>query len=104
MGYMCPRVALINGDIELSQLSVSNVLPTNTASIYPNPATTNLTITVEDAYDVSEIAILDLTGKVVVRGETLHTQSLDISALENGYYTVRISTDAGSISQKLMKL
>lgn len=103
MGYMCPRIALINGDIELSQLSVANTLPSTAVTLYPNPTQGNVTVKVENTYNVLDVAILDLTGKVVMKGESTNNQTVNIASLKDGYYTVRISTEAGTVSQKLMK-
>ena len=70
-------------------------------SIYPNPATSQLTIN-NVQLTADNIKILDITGKVVLvsslRGGTTN-QSVDISDLQNGVYFVKV----GSVVKEFIK-
>jgi hypothetical protein len=103
MGYMCPRVALINGDIELSLLNTKEILPSNAASVYPNPATNEVTVSVDTRYTVKAINVIDITGRVVLTANASNTATLDLNGLQSGYYFVNVSTDQGMVSTKLIK-
>jgi hypothetical protein len=103
MGYMCPRVALINGSITLNQLSVSEVLAPGLAKVYPNPASSSVTIAVDAKYNVSSIRIFDVTGREVLSNLEGNNVTLNIEALQAGYYFVNVYTTAGVSSTKLIK-
>jgi hypothetical protein len=103
MGYMCPRIALINGDIELSLLNTKEVLPSNAASVYPNPATSEVTVSIDTRYTVKAINVIDITGRVVLTANASSTATLDLNGLQSGYYFVNVSTDQGMVSTKLIK-
>jgi len=103
LGYMCPRVALINGDITMESLSVNQTLPTSAAAVYPNPATNEVTIRVDAKYTVTSISITDITGREVLVANAKNTVSLNLEAIQAGYYIVNVQTNAGVISTKLIK-
>ena len=103
MGYSAPRLAVINGDVTVEALSVEDELPTNAASIYPNPANNHIVIEVEGRYNVSSISIVDIAGKTVINLSASNNQRVDISNLNAGYYFVNVVTDQGTIAYKLLK-
>ncbi len=87
---ICARIAGING---------------NAFSIYPNPASSAVSISATAAMNGSRVSIMDLNGKLLA-SEVLHgTETLvDISNLNQGVYVVTISTLNGQIAvnQKLV--
>ena len=103
LGYMCPRVALINGDITMESLSVNETLPTSAAAVYPNPATSEVTIRVDAKYTVTSICITDITGREVLVANAKNTVSLNLETIQAGYYIVNVQTNSGTISTKLIK-
>jgi hypothetical protein len=103
LGYMCPRVALINGDITMESLSVNQTLPATAAAVYPNPATSEVTIRVDAKYTVTSISITDITGREVLVANAKNTVSLNLETIKAGYYIVNVQTNAGTISTKLIK-
>ena len=66
--------------------------------IYPNPVKNSLNIVTNGT--VSNISITDFSGKVVYKGMS---QSIDISALSNGVYFVRVVTSQGISNTKFIK-
>ena len=103
MGYMCPRIALINGDIELSLLNTNEVLPSNAAQVYPNPATNVINIAIDAKYNVQNINVLDITGRIVRNAVPANRASINLEGLQTGYYFVNIATTAGTVSTKFIK-
>ena len=103
LGYMCPRIALINDDITIESLSVNETLPSTAASVYPNPATSEVTVTIDTRYTVKAINVIDITGRVVLTANASSTTTLDLNGLQSGYYFVNVSTDRGMVSTKLIK-
>lgn len=103
LGYMCPRIALINDDITIESLSVNETLPSTAASVYPNPATSEVTVSVDTRYTVKAINVIDITGRVVLTANASSTATLDLNGLQSGYYFINVSTDRGMVSTKLIK-
>ncbi len=103
LGYSMPRLAVINGEVTVEALSTKQVLPSNATSLYPNPATNSLTVSVAPQYTVTAIEIVDLTGRNVLTLAPSNLVTANLSELQSGYYFVNITTDAGTISNKLLK-
>ncbi len=83
-----------NSIAEQNQLAVA---------IYPNPATDNFTVKLDESSDVA-IQVIDVQGKVVatqnVTGQSETT--VDASALAPGIYTVLITTENGVATKKVV--
>lgn len=83
------------------QLGVNHPSLESSIGIYPNPATGIVTIDAGIGIAIESVAIYSMTGQKVL--ETNAT-SLDVSALSNGIYVVKVTTGTGkSLSQKLVK-
>lgn len=73
--------------------------------IYPNPTSDVLNVTVNREFDINDITIVDVTGKVV---RNIPVQSLgekfaiDVSHLNSGVYFVNATSNKGVSSQKLI--
>lgn len=67
-------------------------------SLYPNPTTGKLNVNAED---VQEINVLDINGRVVMTAN--NTNAIDMSELSNGCYFVRVITNEGVSTQKIVK-
>ena len=73
----------------------------NSLSLYPNPATTQLTLDNKDAL-IKEAHIYDITGREINRHFINATQStLDISTLKLGLYIIKIHTEQGVLNRKV---
>ena len=79
------------GQSAINDANVSNV------AIYPNPVVSVLNI---EAEGLQEVNVLDLNGRVVM---TSTTNTVDMSNLSNGCYFVRVITNAGVTTQKIVK-
>ena len=66
--------------------------------IYPNPAQDNLNIVTNGTFN--KVTITDFTGKVVFIG---NNKTIDISALSNGVYFVKVETTQGISNSKFVK-
>jgi hypothetical protein len=71
------------------ELSLSQV------RMFPNPASGRVTI--QSGSNLSNLAILDITGKTIRNISGLHSreEEIDISGLNNGLYLLRITTAQG---------
>ncbi len=82
--------------------SLTNVFEGQAFDVYPNPATNAIQLSSSN-FDVegSEYTICDVYGKIVNGG--IVDESIDISALSSGIYTVSIKTEKGVFSRKFSK-
>jgi hypothetical protein len=70
-------------------------------AFYPNPVTDILRINTEKG---SMISLMDLSGKIVkTMKQSEHQGELDISDLESGFYIMRIRTQSGLQTHKIIK-
>jgi putative hemolysin len=78
------------------------VITTQDVYLYPNPAATQVTIATQSM--INEIIITDMLGQAVLIKQVNNKQSetIDISHLASGVYTVHISASGGSGTAKLI--
>jgi hypothetical protein len=78
----------------------NNMTNNNLARVYPNPATTTLTI--DGFSNASTAEVYDLSGKLLL-SKQLNANQFDISSLAKGLYFIKLSTDKGSMVKKFVK-
>lgn len=85
-------------------VGIDEALFSKNVSIYPNPATSAITIALPQSMDV-EIRIFDLSGKLLVfEPQTLvkSKHKVNVSSLSSGAYFVRINSENGTVTKKLL--
>ena len=86
-------------DITLSAVGVSEITASN-ISVFPNPAKDFVMV---KANNISEISIIDLSGKVVYRNVLNSSEErIDISTFDSGIYIISITDDISVYTQKLI--
>lgn len=70
-------------------------------SIYPNPTTEKVTIDANPSIQINNIELYDITGKLVLKKE--NSSSVSLSELHSGIYMMRIKTDNGLVTRKIVK-
>jgi hypothetical protein len=88
----------------LNYTGVSNQsLAATDLRVYPNPASDLITVTSNNAI-ISNVDIIDNTGKVVLRKSHLNKEevNLDLTTLKSGVYYVRLATSKGVITEQLI--
>ena len=84
-------VAYIN-KVENNVLSTNDIHQTkNEIKIYPNPVTEKLNIKVSNGFNVNNVRVLDLLGKVIY--EEHNTNTIDLSALKKGVYILNTTSN-----------
>ncbi len=69
---------------------------TLTLSLFPNPASTQLTITLSEQHNGSTLTLTDLTGRVVLKSEITNLKSdIHIAELPGGIYLAALTTPGG---------
>jgi hypothetical protein len=66
--------------------------------LYPNPTTSVLNI---EAEGVQEVSVIDINGRTVMTEKNVN--AINMSNLANGIYYVRVITNNGVSSQKIVK-
>ncbi|WP_347374828.1 T9SS type A sorting domain-containing protein [Aequorivita sp. Q41] len=87
-----------------STAGVEDVLSESSVSVYPNPATSEITIELPKAMN-GEIRIFDITGKLLVfEAQTLipNKHTVNVSSLPSGVYFVRLNSEEGTATKKLL--
>jgi len=74
----------------------------NKFSIYPNPVNNNLNIQSENR-DIQIIEIYNLNGKLVLQHKYNLNEAIDVSSLAKGLYLLKVQTENGSFTKKLVK-
>lgn len=86
-------------------LAVQSFLGENAVALFPNPANDKVTIALTEAVE-ADIRVFDLSGKLVIYQPDVSIEgrhTLNVSALNQGVYFVRLNTNQGSITKKLLK-
>lgn len=70
-------------------------------TLYPNPVADQLFLSSSDQ-KIANVAIYSLTG-ALVKSSSKEVESIDVSNLNTGSYLVKITTDQGTSTQKIIK-
>lgn len=70
-------------------------------SLFPNPVANNLRVDITGGLQIEKIELFDLQGRMVM--SSINIELIDLSNLENGVYIIYITTDLGTLSQKVIK-
>jgi hypothetical protein len=92
---------LILDDITVDLVTgVSSIENTQEISIYPNPASTMLTVVAPEK--ITHLKVLDLLGNVVYEEDGLQNiLTLNTSAYSKGIYFVVVNTDKQTFTNKI---
>ena len=86
--------------VRITELDVTE--NTLLATLYPNPTTGQLTIELEG---LTTVEVYNLVGQCLLREDVSENNALiDMSSLQNGVYMVKLSANAGSVMQKVVKM
>ncbi|WP_136480696.1 T9SS type A sorting domain-containing protein [Cognatitamlana onchidii] len=78
-----------------------NVL-SHSVKVYPNPANDVITITTKNI-DITSISLYSVLGEQVLSGLALKNDRLNISELSRGVYFMKINSDQGSVTKRIIK-
>ncbi|WP_179375830.1 T9SS type A sorting domain-containing protein [Winogradskyella wichelsiae] len=84
-------------------------VPSLSLHLYPNPAEDIVNIKISGSFIISNINIIDVTGKLVhhskVNNENLSstlTEQIDVSALQSGVYFIKLEDQSRVVTKKLI--
>lgn len=74
-------------------------------NVYPNPAYNNIQVATDNGSVLSDVEIISITGESIATYNKIDQKSttLDISNLDAGMYIMKVTSDQGSKSIKLIK-
>ncbi len=70
--------------------------------IYPNPAKNTLYFECDNCGDISKVDLISLDGKSVLLSEKAFTNSIHLSTVYSGIYILKVETDKGTYSEKVV--
>lgn len=71
--------------------------------LYPNPATTIISLETTAALGNLDFEIIDLYGKIVLTGNLMGLSEIEITSLKEGIYFLRLISDQGTITRKFVR-
>jgi len=110
-------VDVLSSDIELSPgefrvytntfvdlpTSVNELLEETAVSVFPNPTDEMLTIVPTTDLQIEQLQLYGLTGRLLLQTDFRQIQQLDLQYLPKGLYFLKIETDRGVVSKKVVK-
>lgn len=70
-------------------------------SVFPNPATDIINVSVPSSVEITGVALFDILGKNT--GVTISNGQIDIANLAKGVYMLSVETTAGTLTKKVVK-
>ncbi len=86
-------------------LNTESFLTAGDVQLYPNPTNDKITLNFNKGTE-ADFSVFDLLGKLVIYQSNIsifQSHTIDVSKLNNGVYFVRINSDAGTITKKVIK-
>lgn len=84
-------------------LNTPDFVVDNNFFVYPVPAKNQISFSNPNNFDVKQVTITDVTGKLVVSNPTISSNSIDVSNLQTGVYFITFTTDGFSTVKKFVK-
>jgi len=102
-GFNFNWMELLYSDSNLSTNIVEVIKPY--ISLYPNPVNSSLTVKTTQNNIIDNITLFDISGRVILvkKGTNSVSEKINLSSLSNGSYFIKISTDSGEVTKKIIK-
>ena len=86
-------------------MGINNIENENTLSVYPNPASENITINYTSSSKNTSLKIYDATGRLVKNMENIKSgeSTINISELESGLFLINLQDGNNSITKRFIK-
>jgi len=109
--YFVGELGTYNLEIEVTRTEVATSLEQiegfGGLMVYPNPFTDELNVTLDPAFKMERIQLVNVEGQVVFDNLTEARQNavaLKLSTLQTGYYTVIVHTDLKTFMKSIVKI
>jgi hypothetical protein len=77
-------------------------IKTSVISVYPNPATDNISVILPDNIPHAVFTLYDMQGKVLIRKEVNNQDAVSINKFANGIYIYHVRTEKENYTNKLI--
>ena len=91
-------VSLTNEGTTAGSASVEDVFGSS-LSIYPNPASTNITVKSSEIH-IESVEIINMLGSTVLRDDSAN-ETIDVSVLKSGVYVMKINSENSSSTRRI---
>ena len=88
--------------VDDSTLSVDNYNLNSSIKLYPNPVSNNLSVKISNNLNIEKVEIIGITGKLIKETNFINN-SISTQNLKNGIYFVKIYSDKGISTKKIIK-
>ncbi|MBL4587557.1 MAG: T9SS type A sorting domain-containing protein, partial [Flavobacteriales bacterium] len=95
-GFSINVISPLQVGIEQQESSIGSI------GIFPNPVSTQLNILNPQSVVISEIRIVDMTGRIVNTVKK-NTNAVDVSFLPSGVYFIEFVSETGTVIEKFVK-
>ncbi len=74
-------------------------------SLFPNPSTESITLSINANVQVKSVNVFDATGRLItnVKVQSSNNLQIDISYLAKGIYFIEMNTNAGLVRKSFVK-
>ncbi|MBP6238242.1 MAG: T9SS type A sorting domain-containing protein [Saprospiraceae bacterium] len=104
VGYFAPRACVALG-LDCWMVNAKDLTDTKVnLKMAPNPATTEISITVSDETPIKSYAVFDISGRMVRNYNNVNSSvvTLKRETLQNGLYLVKMQFDGGTLTKKVV--
>ena len=105
VGYFAPRACVALGLNCDFNSSVKDLADANVnLKMSPNPATTDISITVSDETPIRSYAVFDISGRMVRSYNNVNSSAVTLKreSLQNGLYLVKMQFQGGTLTKKVV--
>lgn len=92
----------LSWSVDDSTLNIENYNLDNLIKLYPNPVSDYFNITINNNLNIEKVEFIGITGKLIKETNFINN-SISIQNLKNGIYFVKIYSDKGIITKKIIK-
>lgn len=91
--------------VNVTGISINDVFSQNSINLFPNPANSELNISIDTEYSKANITVYNLLGKAVLTRNSYSEQlvTLNINDFENGLYIVNVTVDNNTFNYQVIK-
>ncbi|WP_298764077.1 T9SS type A sorting domain-containing protein [uncultured Polaribacter sp.] len=88
--------------IEDNTLDIEKYSLENSIKLFPNPVSNSLSVTINNNLNIEKVEIIEITGKLIKKTNLINN-SISTQNLKSGIYFVKIHSDKGIITKKIIK-
>ena len=100
IGYGIPNMAMaLNQGLSIEAVEVFQ----EQIEVYPNPVFNELHISLPSNEKQVQVTVLNILGKKVLEADVLESTIINVSSLAKGVYLLKMKTQNGTITKKLIK-